>query len=290
MKVSIQRAATYAFPAEVRASIHYLRLTPQSSPRQKILKWELNLGAPAQIVNDPHGNLMQVLAVEGMHETIELSIRGEVEIDESCACIPDGGVSPLPYLRPTTLTTFDDDLAAEVRALCDGRNDREALLQLMQHLHEVLVVAAAAEKAAAQAEAAEQAQQQTGAGTSQQQAQVSEEAVVASAAASREEANGHAHAFIARARAVGVPARYAAGYLLDPEAGDLRVHGWAEAWFDGNWYSFDVSNNLGMASRHLKLAVGMDAQDACPVRGVSRSGGLMVSFDTCRINKLQKLG
>ncbi len=38
-------------------------------------------------------------------------------------------------------------------------------------------------------------------------------------------------------------------------------------------YSFDVTNRLGRPERHLKLAVGLDYLDACPVRGLRRGGG-----------------
>ncbi len=268
MKVSIQRAATYAFPMEVRASIHYLRLTPQSNARQQVLNWELDLPQPTREVTDAHGNLMRVLTIEGLHTTLELGIRGQVVIDENCESEPDEGRSPLPYLRPTSLTECDEALLAMVWEVCGEQRDRAALVRLMEHLHGEMVKK--------QAQLQEQSGEPVDSGT----------LVLCD---SRSLANQHAHAFIAAARAMGVPARYAAGYLLDPEAGSLRVHGWAEAWFDGAWYSFDVTSNLSRASRHLRLAIGMDALDACPVRGTSRSSGMMVGFDTCRINKLQKL-
>ena len=37
--------------------------------------------------------------------------------------------------------------------------------------------------------------------------------------------------------------------------------------------SFDVTNQLSRPERHLKLAVGLDYLDACPVRGMRRGGG-----------------
>lgn len=268
MKYSIQRAATYGFPAEVRASVHYLRLIPQSSARQQVLEWKLTLPNATHEMVDPHGNLMQVLTVEGLHSTIELGISGVVEIDENCECEPGSETSPLPYLRQTELTSCSDEREAFAREVCGEVCDRAALVKLMQALHEELVV-----KAPAAEEDAEGAQLQ-----------------IQAPCQSRSVANQHSHAFIACARALGVPARYVAGYLFDPEGGDLTVHGWAEAWFEGAWYSFDVTNNLSRASRHLKLAVGLDAMDACPVRGTSRSSGMMVGLIACRQNQLKKLG
>lgn len=34
-----------------------------------------------------------------------------------------------------------------------------------------------------------------------------------------------------------------------------------------------MTNRLGRPERHLKLAVGLDYLDACPVRGLRRGGG-----------------
>ena len=53
----------------------------------------------------------------------------------------------------------------------------------------------------------------------------------------------------------------------------MASHAWAEAWLDDAWYSFDVTNQLAVPQRHLKLAVGLDYLDACPVRGMRRGGG-----------------
>jgi transglutaminase-like putative cysteine protease len=83
----------------------------------------------------------------------------------------------------------------------------------------------------------------------------------------------HTHAFLACARSLGVPARYVSGYLYSDSSEHLSSHAWAEAWIDDAWYSFDVTNQLAIPQRHLKLAVGLDYLDACPVRGMRRGGG-----------------
>jgi transglutaminase-like putative cysteine protease len=84
----------------------------------------------------------------------------------------------------------------------------------------------------------------------------------------------HTHAFLACARSLGIPARYVSGYLCTEDASHLASHAWAEAWLDDAWYSFDVTNELARPERHLKLAVGLDYLDACPVRGMRRGSGL----------------
>lgn len=83
----------------------------------------------------------------------------------------------------------------------------------------------------------------------------------------------YTHAFLACARSLGIPARYVSGYLCTEDESHLASHAWAEAWLDGGWYSFDVTNRLDQPERHLKLAVGLDYLDACSVRGMRWSGG-----------------
>jgi transglutaminase-like putative cysteine protease len=85
----------------------------------------------------------------------------------------------------------------------------------------------------------------------------------------------HTHVFLSCARQLGIPARYVSGYVYSPAhaADHVSSHAWAEAWVDGVWYSFDVANAVAANEHHLKLAIGMDYLDACPVRGVRFGGG-----------------
>jgi transglutaminase-like putative cysteine protease len=53
----------------------------------------------------------------------------------------------------------------------------------------------------------------------------------------------------------------------------VASHAWAEAWIGNRWVSFDISNASAAGSGHVKLAVGLDYLDACPIRGVRLGGG-----------------
>jgi transglutaminase-like putative cysteine protease len=79
------------------------------------------------------------------------------------------------------------------------------------------------------------------------------------------------HVFIACCRHLGVPARYVSGYFY--AAGVAAMHAWAEAWVDERWRSFDVARDKPVGEAHIKIAVGADYLDACPVRGVRVGGG-----------------
>jgi transglutaminase-like putative cysteine protease len=86
----------------------------------------------------------------------------------------------------------------------------------------------------------------------------------------------HAHVFIACCRRLGVPARYVSGYVFSPGHAESHVasHAWAEAWEGERWRSFDVANDCPAGEDHIKLAMGADYFDACPIRGVRIGGGV----------------
>jgi len=80
------------------------------------------------------------------------------------------------------------------------------------------------------------------------------------------------HAFVAACRLLGAPARYVSGYLCSDAA--VALHSWAEAWVEERWRSFDIVQRVPIGEAHVKLAVGADHLDACPIRGVRTGGGL----------------
>ncbi len=83
-----------------------------------------------------------------------------------------------------------------------------------------------------------------------------------------------AHAFIACCRHLRVPARYVSGYLYSRDSGEhVAMHAWAEAWLGERWHSFDIARDEAVGETHIKIAVGADYLDACPVRGVRVGGG-----------------
>ncbi|KIQ00196.1 MULTISPECIES: transglutaminase family protein [Pseudomonas] len=246
MRLSIRHNTTYHYEDQVRASIQYLRLTPHDSERQQVLSWQLDLPRPVRAQRDPYGNILHVLTLDEPHESIVIGARGQVEIDESSDAEHESQ-SALPFLRFTRLTEADEALRDFAAVQCARRRDRNALIDLMHGLNGHISYrpgVTEVETSAAQAFAGRQ-------GVCQD----------------------HAHAFIACARSLAIPARYVSGYLFTDSRDHLASHAWAEAWLDGAWYSFDVTNCLARPERHLKLAVGLDYLDACPVRGMRRGGG-----------------
>jgi len=246
MKLSIRHDTIYSYAAEVCTSIQFLRLTPKNSDRQRILRWQLELPRMVRSQLDPYGNILHVLAMDEPHAALVFSAFGQVEIEPELDMEFDDR-SPLPFLRSSHLTTVDRDLVDFSVKHCGPRRDRAALIDLMNALADHMPYSpgvTAVDSTAAQAFSG-------CAGVCQD----------------------HTHAFLACARSLGIPARYVSGYLCTEDESHLASHAWAEAWLGGGWYSFDVTNRLARPERHLKLAVGLDYLDACPVRGMRRGGG-----------------
>ncbi|QXH44343.1 transglutaminase family protein [Pseudomonas xanthosomatis] len=246
MKLSIRHDTTYSYASDVCNSIQFLRLTPRSSQRQRIDAWQLELPCKVKAQIDPYGNILHVLTLDKPHGHLALTASGQVEIDPDCEHEAESQ-SPLPFLRSSQLTQADDALRAFAARHCGEHRDRAALIGLMQGLAEHMPYSPGA----------------TSVGTT------ASEAFSGAAGVCQD----HTHAFLACARSLGVPARYVSGYLCTEDEQHLASHAWAEAWVDQAWYSFDITNRLTRPERHLKLAIGLDYLDACPVRGVRRGGG-----------------
>ncbi|CAN1602954.1 transglutaminase family protein [Pseudomonas mediterranea] len=246
MRLSISHETAYHYEQQVRASIQYLRLTPHDSERQHVLSWQLDLPRPVRAQLDPFGNILHVLTLEEPHETIIIGARGLVDIDPLREAEHEEQ-SALPFLRFTRLTEADEALRAFAREQCRQRRDRTALIDLMQGVNQHLVYAPGS----------------TEVETSAAQAFAGRSGVC----------QDHTHVFLACARSLGIPARYVSGYVYSGDSEHLASHAWAEAWLEDAWYSFDVTHQLSRPERHLKLAVGLDYLDACPVRGLRRGGG-----------------
>jgi len=81
------------------------------------------------------------------------------------------------------------------------------------------------------------------------------------------------HVALGLLRALGIPARYASGYLHPEEDAQVgaRVmaesHAWLDAWI-GAWHPVDPTNGATVAERHVLVARGRDYSDVTPFKGV----------------------
>ncbi|QJE98416.1 transglutaminase family protein [Luteolibacter luteus] len=101
------------------------------------------------------------------------------------------------------------------------------------------------------------------------------------------------HVMLGLCRAIGIPARYASGYLYngprDHLVGAQASHAWPEVFFPGvGWIGFDPTNETLADERYIKIAVGRDYDDVAPVRGSYHGSGhcrMSVSVDVEKVSE-----
>jgi transglutaminase-like putative cysteine protease len=253
MRLAVDHETHYIYESPLRFSTQYLRLTPRDSVRQKVIEWRVDAPARCLRTQDGYGNILHVLTID--HPVIEIRIRavGVVETAQAADHPSDfvgAPLSPLLFLRPTVRTETDAALEAFAAPFQSRAGTLEGLRELATAIHlrmpfrpgETHVSSSASEAFA------------IGSGVCQD----------------------HAHVLIACCRRLGIPARYVSGYVFSPGHAETHVasHAWAEAWVGENWHSFDVANDCPAGEDHIKLAMGADYFDACPIRGVRVGGGV----------------
>lgn len=74
----------------------------------------------------------------------------------------------------------------------------------------------------------------------------------------------YSHILIAMCRMIGIPARYAAGFMY----GEGATHAWVEIYARGHWIGIDPTNNRVVDDKYVKLSEGRDAGDCIIDKGV----------------------
>ncbi|HBO37823.1 MAG TPA: transglutaminase family protein [Pasteurellaceae bacterium] len=250
MKVIIHHKTSYCYEASTRRSIQMLRMTPLSMQRQKVLNWMLTLPAFGSESYDGLGNFCTLVSLNFPHQELQIEAQGEVEINTDIEAILDQRIPIGLFLRKTPLTECSDQMIEFAAPFLSSGNQANlhhrlidfshALLQRVKYIPGVTHVASSAQDAF-----------QLGSGVCQD----------------------HTHLFLACARHFGIPTRYVSGYLHSETQEHSESHAWAEAYLDGHWYVFDVSNLLFSPSQHVQIAIGLDYNDTAPIRGVRVGGG-----------------
>lgn len=257
MQISIRHRIEIRVGEGVPRAVQHLLLTPQNSSLQTVTEWRIEAPGMDDAAGfiDAFGNRAHLSSQTRPEPVLMIEARGIVETHDRNGVTGRLDRDPVPALfrRTTPLTKPIGAITSKFRSAPKAGNDRIALFHaLMARVGEVL---------GEQAQGQSQSQSQGGAGQSQSQS-----AVPAAGAAD------HAHAFIGALRGLGIPARYVTGYLAgDDEA--TTFHAWAEAWDDSlGWIAFDAMLNVCPSDRHVRLASGLDAHSAMPVRSVPTIG------------------
>lgn len=251
MLIAVEHVTTYRYDAPVRGVVQSHRLTPSVFEGQRTLAWEVAVsdGQKGGAFRDGAGDWVQGWSLRGPVEEITVTLRGLVETVDLAGVLRGHreAVHPLAYLGETAATRPDAairDLAAGVRGAGGPLDTAHAL-------------------AAAVAGAIKWTPGATRAHTTAAEALMLGEGVC----------QDHTHVTIAAARVLGLPARYAAGYMLADDATGEAAHAWAEIWVEGlGWVGFDPANACCPDARYVRTGSGLDARDAAPIRGTARGG------------------
>lgn len=257
MRIGILHTTRYVYDAPSSYSVQTLRLTPPEFDGQRVVAWTIR--APgierASSFRDGFGNRAHLVTINGAHSDVTIEAEGIVETTDRHGIV-HGLLEVAParvYLRSTRITAPDNP----IRELAAIATDADPVARLHQLMHGV-------------ADAITYTVGETG----------SETTAAEALARGRGVCQDHAHVFITAARLHGVPARYVTGYMVaEPGEPAEAHHGWAEAWVEGvGWVGFDPANRICPTDRYVRLATGLDAASAAPVRG-SRHGSESEQLD-----------
>jgi transglutaminase-like putative cysteine protease len=275
MRLRISHLTTYRYATPATSVIQTLRVTPRNHDGQFITNWRIDVSSDCRLDQhkDAFGNITHTFTADGPLDELKVLVEGEVETRDTSGVVI-GAVERFPpslYLRETELTRPDEavaQLAGTARSEA-GADDLKLLHLLLERMH-LKTPHDGAQASQAQASQAQASQAQAS------QAQASQvQASTAAAGPSHAAYQDFAHAFIAAARSVGIPARCVSGYFrrgngaADEDAG----HAWAEAFVGGlGWIAFDVANGICATDAHIRVAIGLDYLGAAPVRGMHYGG------------------
>ncbi|AOI95489.1 transglutaminase family protein [Burkholderia sp. AU33545] len=197
MRLAIRHISRYQFDDQATHALQRLRLRPQSGPGQTVRAWQVTIEGvePALSYTDGLGNRIDLVRHDrGAKNEIVVIAAGVVETQDRAGILgnPEGYAPPWIFERETALTKAGDTVRELTQALPIEPHSLDALHWLMTEVHGRIAYAPNLADAPVDAETA----LQSGEGTSRD----------------------HAHAFIAAARALKVPARYISGYVLADSA------------------------------------------------------------------------
>jgi len=252
MLLMVDHVTRYVYDRPVRRVVQSHRLTPSRFDGQKTLDWTITVtdGVAGGRFRDGAGDLLQGWTVPGPVSEIEVRVTGRVETRDLVGVLRGHRELVMPdcYLNDTPSTRADKAITALADLATGAANPLSAAHILSDAVAEAITYRPGATKA--QTTAAEALA--LGEGVCQD----------------------HAHVLIAAARHIGLPARYVSGYLLVTDEHSEAAHAWAELHVAGlGWVGFDPANACCPDDRYIRLGSGLDAQDAAPIRGVSRGLG-----------------
>ena len=248
MALSVRHVTTYRYAPAVAGAAMRVKLFPSRFETQRPVEWRVTANGRAlgPEFRNGWGDEEATVIFRGPTEVLEIVAEGVVSTADAAGLVRGfrAAMRPGVCLRETPRTRPDDGLralAAEAEAAAaDWLGRAHALMALSADRVAYIKGATDFHDAAAEALA-------KGEGVCQDLT----------------------HVMIAAARAMGLPARYVAGYYCGETGEELaETHAWAELWIAGlGWVGFDPTHRCCPTEAHIRLCAGLDAADAAPLRG-----------------------
>ena len=248
MDLQISHTTRYVYDTPVGYALQRLHLRPQSNVMQNVLDWTVTVegGVVELTCDNHHGNIMDLVNTTRGSTELVVTAKGTIQTHDRAGVLGKVyGAAPLWYFQQETPLTRP---SREIRALAKPLKGTTDLLAALHALSAQILTAVPYATGQTYSNTTAEDALQGGAGVCQD----------------------HAHIMIAAARAAGCPARYVSGYLmLDDRIDQDASHAWAEVHLPTlGWVGFDVSNGISPDERYARLAIGRDARDAAPVKGL----------------------
>jgi transglutaminase-like putative cysteine protease len=262
--VRIEHVSGYRYGAEVLASYNEARMTPLTTDRQTTLECRVDIEPVTYRYRylDYWATVVDAFDVHRRHR--EMTVRATSVVETSDAPdAPDGlgwhdlVAEPVidrfaEFLAPTPYVPADPELVAIAGGLARGHQPAGAVRAAGEWVADHLSYTPGVTEVSTSALEAFRA----GHGVCQD----------------------YVHLSLSLLRAMGIPARYASGYLHtrgDAEPGDAVIgesHAWIEAWL-GDWWPFDPTNGVAPGERHVLVGRGRDYADVPPLKGIFNGSG-----------------
>jgi transglutaminase-like putative cysteine protease len=252
MLIAIKHRTDYHYERAFNHAVQSLRLTPPSGSSQRVIEWQIDIPGikEASSYQDAWGNLVHLVTPRGDVSTLSILVHGVIETHDTGGVVGMTQEPALPahFLRETSATKPSADIVALAQS-SKSKVRLDTLHALLTSIHRTVAYDTDATHVLTTAAEAFQAK--------------------------RGVCQDHAHIYIAAARTLGIPARYVTGYLLvEGDETAVAHHAWAEAFTDDlGWIGFDPANGVCPTPNYVRLAVGLDAASAAPVRGIMRGSG-----------------
>ncbi len=239
----------------MRGVVQSLRLSPSIFEGQQTIEWDIGVEGAERGAGfrDGAGDWVETVSLVGPVGEIVIDVKGIVQTSDLTGVVKGHRerVPPLAYMEATRATRPDTQLIELARSAVADLPETELL-----------------ERAHALTKAVHDAISYT-------PGQTEEMTTAAEALAlGKGVCQDHAHALIAVAHEVGLPARYVTGYLNAGGPASEASHAWAELHIDGlGWVGFDASNGVCPDENYIRIGSGEDAAMAAPIRGVAQGQG-----------------